>query len=89
MQTNLQWEKADHWLPRNWGDGKQEVGLQRSIRKLWGVMGDGWAHYFDYGDGIYGYVCVCVHIKTYQIVPFKYVQLIARWLYFNKAVRKE
>lgn len=44
------------------------------------------AHYFDYDDGLMGmYVCV----KTYQIMPFKYVKLIACWSYFNEAVRKE
>ena len=49
-----------------------------------GILGgDGYIHYLDCGDGF------TVSVKTYQIIIFKYVQLIVYQLFLDKAVGQD
>lgn len=65
MWTNLYWQNADHWVPGEGPEGKGEKDYK-------GTSGGGYVYYLDCDDGVTGvYMC-----QTYQVVHFKYVQLI-------------
>lgn len=69
MQTLLEWQKADQWLPED-GDGRERRLL--GMRELW----DGNVHYVDCGDGFPG----CIQLKR---INFNYVSFTVCQLYLN------
>lgn len=76
METSLQWQKAEDWLP---GDRDREGGeITKRLEEISEVMNMFiilfvvWLHRF-------------IHIKTYQFVLFKYAQFIICQLYLDKA----
>lgn len=47
MQSNVQGQKADKWLP---GNGNTRI-FKRDYKEVWvNFWGDGHVHYFDFGD---------------------------------------
>ena len=84
MQTNRLWEKTDQWLP---GSGREQWGgivktkLKETFVWVRGVM-----------DKFIILITVLIswvytHVKTYQVIHFKYVQFIVCRLYLNKDVK--
>lgn len=83
MQTYLQPHKEHQWLIEAGGQERTEEEIIKECKKTLG--GDENDDYLNCGYD-FTHICVCMCIKTYQIVQVKYVHYCQ--LYFNNAVKK-
>lgn len=69
--------QVDQRFPGDRGTGAEREGITKGHKET--LETDGYAHYLNCGDGFRSvYIC-----QNYQIIHFKYIQLIVYQLYLN------